>query len=551
MAALPKLTARILKNTQELVKLYNTNPKFKQLFDQYLSNPSVTYLGLPLKLYPRVITAVSQKYKFYDKQIRSDPGKNQELLEKYYKDASEFPKLQKAISDSSSDKFKLDLPPEEMALVENIDKTKKDIFKRQWAVKQYFTYTSKEEKAEEVKITEEGTKEVIQPKTILEQPRQTVRDFVTQKIRKLEVPFFVKDLTSKGQILARKVLVRYAPNFIGGVIGSVTLGGLSGSAGGFIAGAVGGGLFPNLVKSGAVKGIGEFLAKKGAMTGAKALIGAAGAPLSGGTTLLLTVLPVEKIPKAIFWTAKKIIIFCVSSVAAVILLLMAPGVDLLKSSAAFPPFDVAESAPLPPGPVPSGSPTPPINNNYQAWIMTNFNIQMENGFPERVYQLAYEVLNKTYTSAPNFRSLIHSICSIITIIPANIPFSTTSGCTIRLNQNVTAVAIALIHELGHIIFSGNSSYYSQQISSVRQTEGALTYYSEHATPPEETTLICGSQITNYPSEEFADSITYFINDDLSEVNYGVGCSVKWPNENPYQSGRRYPLHHQFMSNLLK
>ncbi|OGE19565.1 hypothetical protein A3A14_02965 [Candidatus Daviesbacteria bacterium RIFCSPLOWO2_01_FULL_43_38] len=94
-----KLTPRILKNTQRLVHLYNTNLNFREQFDVLLGRPNVTFQGQPLVAYAWVIYKISPHYYSQAKEVWESQEKIKDLLVKYYHDRKELGNLDTKIND--------------------------------------------------------------------------------------------------------------------------------------------------------------------------------------------------------------------------------------------------------------------------------------------------------------------------------------------------------------------------------------------------------------------------------------------------------------------
>ena len=75
-----KLTPRILKNTQRLVHLYNTNLNFREQFDVLLGRPNVTFQGQPLVAYAWVIYKISPHYYSQAKEVWESQEKIKDLI---------------------------------------------------------------------------------------------------------------------------------------------------------------------------------------------------------------------------------------------------------------------------------------------------------------------------------------------------------------------------------------------------------------------------------------------------------------------------------------
>lgn len=219
---------------------------------------------------------------------------------------------------------------------------------------------------------------------------------------------------------------------------------------------------------------------------------------------------------------------------------------------------------LPPIP----SPTTCTSGNPQACILANFNINIERGFSSSHYQWVYDILSRAYQIAPNFGILIHKNCSQITLSPRD-GTSYTAGCTINLNTSTDErfSKLVVIHELGHMIHNTNPSYYENNITAARNSDkgisdlGFLTRYSELASSPTDFSSICYSSYNGqsyHDDEDFAESVTYYINTDISESAYAKSSSdpcngTRW-NQNPYMvvsaNGLKYKAHLEFIKQIL-
>lgn len=236
MVNLPNLTPRILQNTLKLVRLYNTTPQFRQEFDSHLSDPKVLFQGVPLKVYLRIITATSLKYRRYEKEVRSDPEKFKELLILFYKDPGEFGKLDKMVQNSILGKdVPVTLTPEETELVTKIEQTPEGKEKQSYIGKLEQSLQKSQPK-EEVPKTPEVPKEPKEAKLPQFTPPQLT-------LPKIQLPSFSKDLALSGQITLKKFISRYTPQSIGGVVGAgggLIMAGPPGAIIGFVGGIASG-----------------------------------------------------------------------------------------------------------------------------------------------------------------------------------------------------------------------------------------------------------------------------------------------------------------------
>lgn len=187
-------------------------------------------------------------------------------------------------------------------------------------------------------------------------------------------------------------------------------------------------------------------------------------------------------------------------------------------------------------------------------IKNNFNIDIS-ALPSSYQQWAYEILSTSAKAdiAPKFRGLINKSLTKVVLTPGD-EGSHTSGDTvyIRPGYDVNFFKQILIHELGHRIkgTAGTTSptCNNQTIEQI-ESEGYLTYYAEHATPAQVRTPACGDndQITR-SDEDFGESVSYYINNKMGELNYGSDCST-YNSVNPYTRGDR-PAHKAYIQCLL-
>ncbi len=196
---------------------------------------------------------------------------------------------------------------------------------------------------------------------------------------------------------------------------------------------------------------------------------------------------------------------------------------------------------------------PPVSGDYKAWVKDNFQIdisQLSDSYP----QWAYEVLNTSVTIAPKFQSLIKA--KPTTVVPVS-SGSHTSGdlISIRTGYDSNFFKQIFIHELGHRIkgLAGVASpACNGQTLEQAANEGYLTYYAEHATPPNVASPACGANDQATKSDEdFAESVSYYINNTVPELNYGSGCSMYDGSINPYsRSTEPRPAHKAYIQCLL-
>lgn len=221
-----------------------------------------------------------------------------------------------------------------------------------------------------------------------------------------------------------------------------------------------------------------------------------------------------------------------------------------------------EAVPItPPGNGTLPAPTVPCTDgDYKTCLYDNYKLEFRPGtnisFSADFLQMTYQAMQSAELVAPKFKERIHDACPVITAVPTN---TTSHVATCTLNLKPTIGKVAFIHELGHVIRNSNPSFYDGIIKQARVLDasywegGFLTYYSKFASTPDDFKTNCYPESTGGTyllDEEFAESVTYFINKDDNEINMGPGCSVKWA-DNPYQGGNRYKGHYNLINNILK
>lgn len=94
-----KITPRILKNTERLVRLYNTNLHFREQFDALLDRPRMNFQGQPLVVYAWVIYKISPRYYSQVKEVWESQENIKDLLVDYYHDRRELGNLDTRIQE--------------------------------------------------------------------------------------------------------------------------------------------------------------------------------------------------------------------------------------------------------------------------------------------------------------------------------------------------------------------------------------------------------------------------------------------------------------------
>lgn len=184
-------------------------------------------------------------------------------------------------------------------------------------------------------------------------------------------------------------------------------------------------------------------------------------------------------------------------------------------------------------------------------IKADFNLDVSK-LPDPYPQWAYDVLK---ASTAKFQDLIRA--KPTTVVPVS-NGSHTSGDTISIktgyDQNFFKQIF--VHELGHRIkgAAGTTSPQcnGQTLEQIEQSEGYLTYYAEHATPASVKEPACGdNDQTTRSDEDFAESVSYYVNNKMSELNYGSGCITYNSTTNPYdRTTQPRPAHRAYMRCLL-
>lgn len=179
-------------------------------------------------------------------------------------------------------------------------------------------------------------------------PRQSFFRSVVARFSPRNAPSFLKDIGSKGQILASKALKNpmVVSTAVGGLSGGALGLGITGTAQGGLLGSLAGGALPMASKSGALGsllGIGGKGAAGLAARGGLAAAGLASGPV-GWAALAASLAPqikdlikkqVERNIKSMAFVIALIFIILI----VLFLVLMSGGMDLLKTNSLFPPFE--------------------------------------------------------------------------------------------------------------------------------------------------------------------------------------------------------------------
>lgn len=191
---------------------------------------------------------------------------------------------------------------------------------------------------------------------------------------------------------------------------------------------------------------------------------------------------------------------------------------------------------------------PPANGDLKQLISAKFGIDFQGTeFTADRLQAAWEILNQAQQVAPNFLNLLGKGITVTTHLDTServgntIYFSTRAG-SFFMTGSPQQFKVLLIHELGHIIRgdtgSTKTNNYDQQLqSAVNKDGGYLTGYGENP---------CYGTLNI--DEDFAETVTYYINKGAKEED--LGCGVKSTKGfNPLESGL-YPAHLDFIQTTL-
>lgn len=183
-------------------------------------------------------------------------------------------------------------------------------------------------------------------------------------------------------------------------------------------------------------------------------------------------------------------------------------------------------------------------------ILKNFGVSMDKSFSYDYLKWTWEILWQV--SNTNFLSLVRGPSSNgIAIIRDDVSINHQIGCSsigLRAISSSTRqpypeslFKVVLIHELAHIIescYPQNSR--KNELANIISQEGYLTNYSQFGDQ-------CVGSINL--NEDYAETITYFLNRNLPEQSLGIGARCEPPSTtNPYT--RNKPLHQKFAEELL-
>lgn len=151
----------------------------------------------------------------------------------------------------------------------------------------------------------------------------------------LKTPSFLKDLGSKGQILASRVLKNpmVVSSAVGGLAGGALGLGITGTTQGALIGGLAGGALPTAAKTGALRGLLGLGGRGVAGLAGRAALGAAGGPVG------LALAAASLAPNIKSWTQKYLKWIVATVVVLLFLFFVLIPMNLLKTNSLFPPFD--------------------------------------------------------------------------------------------------------------------------------------------------------------------------------------------------------------------
>lgn len=202
--------------------------------------------------------------------------------------------------------------------------------------------------------------------------------------------------------------------------------------------------------------------------------------------------------------------------------------------------------------------TPPAGDLRLA-IKNKFHINLDNSFEQKHLNWAWQILTNSETSAPNFLTLLQRKYSEINVATTGavgfrsentIYFSTREG-SFFVSGGEKEFKQILIHELAHIIHGvrTDNTYTSRIEDAVQADRNFISGYAQGATAQE---VVCEAADSKERAvqldEDFADSVSYYINKETAELNYSNVCPAK-ATVNPFATGQ-FPAHKAFIKILL-
>ncbi len=209
------------------------------------------------------------------------------------------------------------------------------------------------------------------------------------------------------------------------------------------------------------------------------------------------------------------------------------------------------------------TPPPPSDvNDLRNQIAQKFGVLFDASFTTsntQVLQWAWTAYNRANSIAPKYFPLIHQTDPTVYVHLRN-GTSERQGAHIYIGpQSIasgeTFMRHLLIHEMGHSIHGprGSSPYDSQMSAAITQDNAYISAYAAGAVPVgspicRPQPLSTSSRTATQLDENFADSVSYYINSDIAEQNYSQNCPVA-SSSNPIWNGT-HPAQLQLMKTIL-
>lgn len=213
---------------------------------------------------------------------------------------------------------------------------------------------------------------------------------------------------------------------------------------------------------------------------------------------------------------------------------------------------------------PTSTPAPTIAGDLRLIIKEKYRLSFDPSVNYKYLPWAWQVLNGTEASAPKFLTLLQNRMGELGYSEVILKTSTSTGQragnVIFFNNSPGSLYALgdegafkqiLIHELAHIIHGsrGDPTYRGLIENAVTTDKGFLTGYAQGST---EANTACKNsdsrERTVQLDEDFAESVSYYINKDVKEQNYSNNCPPKYL-VNPFATGK-YPSHAAFTRDLL-
>ncbi|MDP3987610.1 MAG: hypothetical protein Q8P80_00495 [Candidatus Levybacteria bacterium] len=210
----------------------------------------------------------------------------------------------------------------------------------------------------------------------------------------------------------------------------------------------------------------------------------------------------------------------------------------------------------------SNSTTPPPINpaTLRQDIGSQFNIEFDASFNNTVLTWAWEILWKARSETPNFFTMLkNKNGGKVIFITVTSGTGNTSGNTIAFSgnsggplSNPDFFKQNLIHELSHIIHGvrGDPLYKNGITTAFENDGGFISAYALGATSGAGACNTRNSgELEVQLDEDFAETLSYYINNNVPEQNYSNNCKPTNSSINPFSTGK-YPNHLRFVKSLL-